>query len=132
MSKDVMEIGQVLLQMVNSGREAEAAFVDEYYDAAIVSLEGGDGNGDSDTPSRMEDIDAIRGKHQWWYDNNEVHSTTATGPYVGHRDDQFVTRFLLDLTPAGGERMQMDEVGLFTVANGKMVQEEYLYLIPAV
>ncbi|MFT7219123.1 MAG: hypothetical protein ACI8Z1_000737 [Candidatus Azotimanducaceae bacterium] len=28
--------------------------------------------------------------------------------------------------------MQMDEIGLFTVANGKIVQEEYLYLVPAV
>ncbi|MFT7219124.1 MAG: hypothetical protein ACI8Z1_000738 [Candidatus Azotimanducaceae bacterium] len=99
MSKNFMEVGQALLQMVNSGREAEAAFVDESYGAAIVSLQRGDR--DSDTPSRMEGLDAIRGKHQWWYDNNEVHGKTAKGPYVGHRDDQFITRFLLDLTPAG-------------------------------
>jgi hypothetical protein len=80
-------------------------------------------------PARMEGVDAIRGKNQWCYANNEVHSTSATGPFVGHRDDQFVVRFHLDVTPIGGERMQMDEVGLFTVKDGKVAQEEFLYLM---
>lgn len=83
--------------MVNNGQDGEAALVDEYYDDAMVSLEGGDG--DSGMPSWLEGVDAIRGKYPWWCDNNEVHGTTAFGPYVGHRDDQFVTRFVLDLTP---------------------------------
>jgi hypothetical protein len=68
---------------------------------------------------RMEGIDAIRGKHERWYANNDVHSTTVEGPYIGHRDDQFVIRFILDMTPAGGERAQMTEVGLFTVRETK-------------
>jgi hypothetical protein len=39
----------------------------------------------------------------------------ATGPFCGHRADQFVVQFDLDVTPkATGERMQMREVGLFT------------------
>jgi hypothetical protein len=35
----------------------------------------------------------------------------------------------MDLTPNGGERMQMVEVGVYTAANDKTVQEEYLYLM---
>jgi len=81
MAKNVMETCQALVQMVNSGQEGEAAFVDEYYDDAIVSLEGGDS--DSGMPSRLEGVDAIRSKHQWWYDNNEAHGTSAFGTYVG-------------------------------------------------
>jgi hypothetical protein len=53
----------------------------------------------------------------------------AVGPYVGHRDDQFIVQFSMDLTPNGGERMQLVEVGLYTVASDKIVQEEYLYLM---
>ena len=122
----VVELGQKMIEMVNSGREGEAAFVDQFYAENIVSIEGG-GDDESGIPARMEGVDAIKGKHAWWYDNNEVHETAAEGPYCGHRDDQFVIRFTMDLTPKDGERMQMDEVGLYTVADGKIVQEEYLY-----
>ena len=34
----------------------------------------------------------------------------------------------MDVTPkASGERMQMDEVAVYTVKDGKIVQEEFLY-----
>ena len=78
-------------------------------------------------PARIEGLDGVKGKHEWWYANNEVHSSTAAGPYVGHREDQFVVRFAIDVTPTGGERAQMDEVALYTVRDGKIVQEEFLY-----
>lgn len=40
-----------------------------------------------------------------------------------------MVRFTLDMTPKGGERGQLTEVGLFTVKDDKVVQEEYLYLV---
>lgn len=123
-----MDIGQKMVEMVNGGRDSEREFVHAYYDDGIVSIEGG--GDDSGIPQRMEGLEAILGKHDWFYDNNEVHGTIATGPYMGHRDDQFVVRFNLDMTSKdSGERGQMEEVGLYTVANGKIVQEEYLYLM---
>jgi hypothetical protein len=115
-----------MVEMVNRGRDGEAAFVAEFYADDIVSIEG---QGSEEMPAWSAGIEAIRGKHEWWYANNEVHSTAAEGPYVGHRDDQFVVRFVLDSTPKGGERGQMTEVGLFTVKGGKVAQEEYLYLM---
>jgi hypothetical protein len=123
-----LEVGQKLVEMVNSGRDGEAGFVNGYYSDDIVSIEGG---GSEEMPARMEGIDAIRGKHAWWYDNNEVHGTTVEGPYIGNRDDQFVAKFVLDSTPKGGERTQMAEVAIFTVKDDKIVQEEYLYLMGA-
>ena len=119
-----LEIGTQLVQTFNN--EGGEACVDALYADDIVSIEG---EGTEEMPARMEGIDAIRGKNQWWYANNEVHSTSATGPFIGHRDDQFVVRFQLDVTPIGGERMKMDEVGLFTVKDGKIAQEEFLYLM---
>ncbi len=123
---NVMEIGQKLVAAVAAGREAEDAFVSEFYDADIVSIEGQSGE---EMPQRMEGLEAVRGKHNWWNDNNDIHSTTATGPYCGHREDQFVIRHNMDITPTGGERMQMEEVGIYTLANGKIVMEEFLYLM---
>lgn len=123
---NAMEIGQKMVAAVNGGRDSEHAFVVDYYDDNIASIEG---QGSEEMPQRMDGIEAVHGKHNWWYDNNEVHSSVASGPYCGHRDDQFVVRFNLDTTPNGGERSQMEEVAIYTVSHGKIVQEEYLYLM---
>jgi len=119
----VIEIGTRLVQLCNDGKAADA--VEELYAPNVVSIEG---QGSDAMPARMEGIDAIRGKGAWWFENHEIHSSAAEGPYCGHRDDQFVVRFQMDVTPtATGERTQLDEVGLYTVTNGKVVQEEFLY-----
>jgi len=123
----ILEMGQKLVEAANGGQAAEGQFVTDYYADDIVSIEGGEDGGDM--PSRLEGIDAIRGKHAWWFDNNDMHSTTAVGPFIGKRDDQFVIHYTLDLTPKGGERMQMSEVGIYTVVNDKIAREEYLYLM---
>ena len=121
-----LEVGQKMVELVNQGQAGEETFVNDYYAENIVSIEGGDSE---EMPGRIEGVEAIRGKHAWWYENNDVHATVAEGPYIGHRDDQYVVRFIMDFTPKGGERGQMTEVGLFTVKDDKVVQEEYLYLV---
>jgi hypothetical protein len=109
--------------MCNQGKAEEA--VEALYGKDIVSIEA---QGSDQMPARMEGIDAIRGKGEWWFANHDIHSFVATGPFVGHRDDQFVVHFDLDVTPkADGKRMKMSEVGIYTIKNGKVVQEEFLY-----
>ena len=50
----------------------------------------------------------------------------APSPYP--HDDRFAVRFLYDITnKPSGKRMTMDEVGVFTVANDKIVKEEFFY-----
>jgi len=118
-----IEIGQQLVALSNEGKAGDA--IERLYDEKIVSIEG---QGSDEMPARMEGIDAIRKKNVWWHENNEVHESRATGPYAGHRDDQFVVRFNIDTTfKPSGERGAMEEVGLYTVKNGKIVQEEFLY-----
>ena len=119
------EIGTKLVTLCNAGKSMEA--VDSLYSEKIVSIEAQAGEA---LPQRMEGIAAVRGKSEWWYDNNEVHSMEAAGPFCGHRDDQFVVRFNMDVTfKPTGERSQMEEVGIYTVKNGKVVQEEFLYQV---
>ena len=57
-----------------------------------------------------------------------VHNVYAEGPFAGNGDDHVVVRFGMDAT-IDGQRTQMTEVGLFTVANGKIVKEVYLGLV---
>lgn len=120
-----MEIGKQLVELSNAHKGVEA--VETLYAADIVSLEG---QGTEEMPARMEGVDAIKGKNAWWYENHEIHSAVATGPFCGHRDDQFAVKYDIDVTfKPSGERSQMSEVALYTVANGKVVQEEFLYLM---
>lgn len=70
--------------------------------------------------------EALRQKNQWWQENNEVHGGSVEGPYVN--GDQFAVRFKFDITPkATGERATIDEVGLYTVKNGKITEERFYY-----
>lgn len=122
----IVEIGQTMVEAVNGGRETEWQFVLDTYADDIVSIEGAE-NGDM--PARIDGIDAVKGKHEWWFGNNDVHATVAEGPFIGLRDNQFMLRFTMDITPTGGERMQMVETALYTVKNDKITQEEYFYLM---
>ena len=119
-----IEIGKRLVELCNAGKSLEA--VDTLYDEKIVSIEG---QGSEAIPARMEGIEAVRGKSVWWLENHQVHSSTATGPFCGHRDDQFVVKFEMDVTDkSNAQRMQMSEVGIYTIAGDKVIQEEFLYL----
>ena len=119
-----MEIGKELVDFCQEGQGVDA--VDALYDEKIVSIEA---QGSDAIPARMEGIDAIRGKNQWWYDNHEIHDSMAAGPFCGHRDDQFAVCFEMDVTlKETGLRSKLVEVALYTVKHGKIVQEEFLYL----
>lgn len=73
-----------------------------------------------------EGVDAVIAKGEWWYGAHEVHSVTTEGPFVN--GDQFALRFDMDLTEkATGKRIQMQEVGLYTVKDGKVVEERFFY-----
>jgi len=66
---------------------------------------------------------AVESKSEWWNANHEIHNFKVEGPYV--HGDQFVVRFESDVTPKGEKRMHLDEVGLYTVRNGKIVEESF-------
>jgi hypothetical protein len=71
--------------------------------------------------------DAVKQKGDWWRANHEVHGASVEGPYIN--GDQFVVRFTIDVTPkATGQRMSMDEVGIYTVKNEKIIEERFCYL----
>lgn len=77
----------------------------------------------------MADIrgtEAVTQKSDWWYANHEMHGGTTEGPFMN--GDQFAVRFEMDVTPkATGQRTHMVEVGLYTVRDGKIVEERFFY-----
>jgi ketosteroid isomerase-like protein len=114
----VQQIAEDLVAMCRAGQFDESG--EKYWADDVVSLEPMPGD-----MARLEGKAAVRGKGEWWYANNEIHGVEVEGPYV--HGDQFVVRFKMDLTPKGGERMQMDEMGLYTVSNGKIAEERFFY-----
>ena len=122
---EAMEIGKKLVEMCQAGKGEEA--VAQLYSDDVVSIEG---QGSDEMPARMEGLDAVKGKGEWWFANHEVHSMETTGPFCGHREDQFVVKFDIDVTQKqSGDRIQMSEVGIYTTKGGKVVQEEFLYQV---
>ncbi|WP_377187290.1 SnoaL-like domain-containing protein [Ruegeria meonggei] len=71
--------------------------------------------------------DAIRGKHEWWESAHEVSGATVSGPFP-HGDDRFAVIFEVQgKVKESGESFDMREVGVYHVADGKIVREEFFY-----
>lgn len=121
---DTLTVGKKLVSLCREGKNLEA--VESLYSPDIVSIEA---MGDASMPARMEGLDAIKGKNDWWMKNHEVHSAIAEGPWP--HGDRFIVRFKYDVTPKAGpmngQRMTMDETALYTVKDGKITQEEFFY-----
>jgi ketosteroid isomerase-like protein len=113
------EIANDLVALCRAGKFAESG--EKYWAADVVSVEAGNPGGDPVSRG----IDAARGKGEWWAANHDVHSVEVEGPYVN--GDQFVVRFKMEMTPKGGERMTMDEVGVYTLKDGKIAEERFFY-----
>lgn len=76
--------------------------------------------------AEVRGLAAIMAKGKAWMDAHEIHSAAVEGPWPN--GDRFVVRFTYDVTNRpSGRRMQMDEMALFTIQNGKIVREEFFY-----
>ena len=117
-----LEVGKNLVDFCKRGEHVKA--VEALYSPDIVSVEAAEMPG---MPAEMKGMDAIRGKNEWWVENHVVHSANCEGPYPN--GDQFIVHFSFDVTNKGSQqRMQMDEMGLYTVKNDKIVREEFFYV----
>lgn len=121
---DTYEVGKRLVELCRANRNLDA--VDSLYANDVVSQEIVEMPG---MPARMEGVDAIRRKNQWWLENHTVHGNQVSGPFP--HGDRFIVHFRYDVTakvgPMAGQRMQMEEAGLYTVRDGKVVKEEFFY-----
>jgi hypothetical protein len=119
-----MKTAEIANQLVDLCRKGENAVVKEkFYSPDIVSVEA------MDTPAGPREsrgIAAVKKKGEWWINAHTVHKASVDGPYMAA--DKFSVIFDYDITvKATGQRVQMKEVAVYTVDNGKIVLEEFLY-----
>jgi hypothetical protein len=124
---DTYEVGKKLVDLCKAGKSGEA--INTLYSQKIVSIEAETGG---QMPARMEGLAAIKEKNEWWAKNHKIHSHEVEGPWP--HQDRFIVRFKYDVEgiggPMKGKRMKLDETGLYTVKDGKVVQEEFFYHMP--
>jgi ketosteroid isomerase-like protein len=115
------EIAQRYVTLCQQGKFD--ACLEELYAKNAVSVEAAMPPGMDRT---AKGLDAIRAKGKDWQQSHVVHSAEVSGPFPN--ENRFAVRFLFDVTDKpSGKRMTMDEVGLFTIENGKITKEEFFY-----
>ena len=121
---DTKQVAQRLVDLCRDGKNAEARAT--LYSPDIVSIEAYAPPGMS---AESRGLEAIRAKGEWWRANHEIHDAAAKGPYMN--GDKFAVAFHFDITPktgpGAGTRTMMEEVAVYTVKNGKIVREEFMY-----
>jgi hypothetical protein len=114
------EVAEKLAELCRKGEWKQA--VNTLYAKDIVSVEP---RAMENMPAEMRGIDQVRGKTDWFMQNHEIHSSKVGGPFLA--GDKFVVQFDIDVTDkASKKRMQMSEVGIYTVKDGKVSREEFL------
>lgn len=122
--EELMQIGQQVVEMNNQDKSRDC--VNQLYAQDCVSAEAmampGQGS------NEVKGVDAILAKHDWWESANEVHSTSAEGPFA-FGDDRFCVIYEMDVTEKeSGERIQMKEVGTYYLnSDNKICREEFAY-----
>ncbi len=115
------EVADKLVDFCRRGKSEDA--LDTLYAQDAVSVEAMAMPG---AQQEVRGLEAIRAKSQWWQSNHEIHSASVTGPWP--HGNRFVVGFQIDVTnKPSGRRMHMDEVGLYTVEQGKIIREEFFY-----
>ena len=121
---DAYQVGQKLVELCKQNRWRQA--IETLYGQNIVCIEPFSA---PDFPARVEGLDRVKAKTDWWEKNHEVHGAEIRGPWPN--GDRFIVYFKLDVTPKAGpmagKRFIMEETGLYTVKDGKIVQEEFFY-----
>lgn len=113
----VLEIANELVRLCQSGQNFVA--METLCSDDIVSVEA-----DGSAPYVGKAV--VIKKSADWAAAHEIHSGMAAGPYV--HGNQFMVRFTFDVTiKAKGLGITMDEIGLYTVADEKIVREEFFY-----
>jgi ketosteroid isomerase-like protein len=116
------EVGKKLVELCRRREWMQA--IESLYAKDIVSVEP---RSMENMPAEMRGLDQVLAKTQWFMDNHEVHDSKVAGPFVA--GDKFVVTFDIDVTDkASKKRMQMSEVGIYTVKDGKVSREDFLPL----
>lgn len=115
------EVAAKLVSLCRDGKFVDA--VETLYADDVVSVEAVDYQG---LGREMHGKAAVKNKNRAWFEDNDVQSVLVTGPFVS--PERFAVLYSFDWTrKASGERVQLNEVAVYTVVDGKIAREEFLY-----
>ena len=118
----LQDIANALVEGCRTGKELEN--LDRLYHPQAVSVEAADYSG---AGRETVGVDGIKAKHAWWDSAFEVHSADLEGPFL-HGDDRFAVIFEMQgRDKESGKTFDMKEVGVYHVADGRIVREEFFY-----
>ena len=115
-----LEIANKLVDLCRQGKskEAKALYAEDSVSVEAFPPPGGQ--------QEARGLAAIQAKGEWWSANHEIHSAQVAGPWP--HENKFIVGFKFDVTnKPSGQRMQMEEMALYTIENGKIVREEFFY-----
>jgi ketosteroid isomerase-like protein len=113
-----LEVGQELVTLVRDGKDEE--ILERLYDPNILSVEAAGENPES------RGVEAIRAKWAWWNNAMEVKSMKVQGPFP--HGEQFAVIYDFEtVEKESGKPIKMEEVALYTVKDGKIVEERFFY-----
>lgn len=121
-----MSLETVANAVVDKNRSGEIdALLAEFYAPDCVSVEAY-----AMDPAQGREavgMDAIKAKHAWWDNMMEMRDVTVSDPMY-HGEDKFAVIFgMTAIEKESGKSHTMQEVALYTVADGKVVREEFFY-----
>lgn len=110
------QVGHSLVELFNAGKITEVEKL--WWSPSVESVEG--------IGMAWRGRKAVEAKNAEWYEKNEIRSASAEGPFVGASG--FAVKFRMDVEARDtGKRTLMEEVGVYTVQNGKIIREEFMY-----
>ena len=112
-------VAKKFVELCNQGKNFDV--MRTLYAPNIVSVEG-DGK---ETAGQQPVIK----KSEDWVSDKTFHGETVAGPfYNGANPDQFAVYFTLDVTrKSTGQRITLEEVGVYTVKNDQITREQFFY-----
>ena len=113
------EVANKLVSLCREGRHLEA--IESLYGDDIVSTEM------PGTPNEItKGIKAVHQKSEDWFSNlAEWHGGNLSDPVVA--GNHFSTKMTMDATFKDGNRIQMEELAVYEVRDGKIVNEQFFY-----
>jgi len=122
MTTQVREVADEVVELCRQGKNLDA--IDRFYAPNVISTEAEEMGG---MPREVRGQAAVRAKNEAWVNGTQIHSSEIRGPFP-HGEDQFAVFSRYEVTPKKtGKRTKMEEVGVYTVRNGKIVDEKFFY-----
>ncbi len=117
------EVADQLVALCRQGQNMQA--VQNLYDKNVVSKEMP--GWPQEVTSGLDNV--IKKGEDWQASVNEFHASKISDPVVA--GDHFTCKFSFDCTFKEQGRMQMEEIGMYQVKDGKIVQEQFFYQMPS-